>query len=312
MTKQSRRFRITLFREEKPTMPEFMTYLAGQQEIAPTTGRIHWQLYGETRVKTTAKSEQKGKGLAFHLAEYWKVKAVDTRFADLPGGAKAYVQKSETAVEGTFFELGKALKATGSPQEIAEQILEGATPLEVIESNPANLMYLRSAMALASMMKPAYDARAMTLDVIWGGTGSGKSHLARQIMAKAGFPAPHIPTCYQNGYFIGPFDHAPVLYLEDLTPKDIPRSVLLRLCDKWVGIFNVKNGQAYSVYTHVVITSNYPPQAFDDETGAFQDRIRRFGTVTHLKERYQHVISPTQLAPGPRFTSGASEAGHGD
>ncbi len=313
MSKQSRRFRVTLFRGEKPSMSaELMTYLAGQQETCPDTGRLHWQLYLETRVKSTATLKRTGQGLANALAALWEVDAVDTRIADYPEQAKAYVRKPDSAVEGTYFEEGSALRTTGSPQEIAEQILGGATPLEVIERNPANLMYLRSAMALASMKKPAFDERTMKFDFIWGVPGSGKSHLARQIMAKAGFSSPHIPTCYQNGYFLGPFDHAQVLYLEDLTPKDIPRSVLLKLCDKWVGIFNVKNGQAYSVYTHIIITSNFPPQAFDDETGAFQDRIRRFGSSTHLSERFLPANSPTQLAPAPSFTSGASEDGLGD
>ena len=291
---------------------DLLVYLAGQQETCPDTGKLHWQLYAETRVKTTPTSKKKGCGLAAQLAALWEVEAVDTRIADFPEKAKAYVKKTESSVAGTYFEEGSALRSAAAPQEIAEQILAGATALEVVQQNPANLMYLRNAVLLEGMVQPDYDERPIGFDFLWGVTGSGKSHRARLIMKDLGFKGINLPTTYVNTYFQGPFARARVLYLEDLSPKDIPRSILLKLCDKWVNIFNVKNGQAYGTYTHIIITSNYPPQAFDDETGAFQDRIRRFGSTTHFTERYNSGDPPPQLAPARKATSAASSFADGD
>lgn len=269
-------------------MADFMSYLAGQKEICPDTGRTHWQLYVETTKKIAAHSVKRGKrgGLELKLCTHWEVVGCHTKIARSVKALKDYVEKAETAVEGTWFEEGTPMKAGSDASEVATRILAGATPLEVMAENPANLMYLRNAQALAAMMPPPFVERDVRLYFLYGVSGGGKSHRAREIMQAAGEEV-CVPCGFERGFFSGPIGSRNCVYLEDLSPEDIPHTTLLRLCDKWVPQLNVKGGATYCIATTIIITSNYHPMLFDKAPMyPLARRFQDYGTVEHFPTRY--------------------------
>jgi len=77
-------------------LPTWATYIAGQVEVAPTTGYRHWQLLVCLRKKTTVSGVKK---LFTNDTHAEKAMSSDQ--------AREYVLKEETSVAGTRFEFGE-------------------------------------------------------------------------------------------------------------------------------------------------------------------------------------------------------------
>ncbi len=299
---QSRRFRVTLFHhEQKPPQAEGLRYFCCQQEKCPDTDRLHWQMYVETESKISPTGKKKTDGLANLLKRVWaqtrdeghKETGIDVRVADFPVEAKRYTTLNDkgSAVAGTWFEVGTQLRTAADPQDIATMVLGGQSALEVVQANPANLMYLRSAMTLQAMLPPSFDERDVHIHHIWGCSGSGKSYRAREIMRSYGMTRT-LSCGYTKPYFLGDIGNAECIYLEDMEPTDIPHKELLRLTDRYVYNARVLYGTTPIIAKVIIISSNDSPDMFDKQPHfAYRRRLQDWGTVHHLAERYVH---PTQ------------------
>lgn len=124
---------FTKFAERPPAYTKHMRYLCYQKEKCPDSGRYHWQGYVE-------------------FSEGLTMKAVKTIFMDetihleprkgTQQQAIAYCRKTESAVDGSFRELGE-LKIQGSRSDlnsIWEAVESGATKLELLKEFKGNAL----------------------------------------------------------------------------------------------------------------------------------------------------------------------------
>lgn len=163
----------TLFDWTPPeVLPVGLTWLRGQQEKCPSTGRLHHQVVAgfKSPVRRTALGRVVGPG-------HWE--------ATKSAAADSYVWKDDTAVPETRFELGS--------KPLRRNV---ATDWELVRSNaksgdldeiPADIYvrYYRSLLAIAAD-NAVPVAIVRDVFVFWGRTGTGKSQRA---WAEAGLSA---------------------------------------------------------------------------------------------------------------------------
>lgn len=104
---QGRWWSVTEFSEEwspPSRLPEGVCFIAGQRELAPSTGRSHWQCV----VHFSKKTRRRGVVALFSQSAH----------AELSRSAAAdiYVEKEDTAVSGTRFRLGEPVLNRNSKQ----------------------------------------------------------------------------------------------------------------------------------------------------------------------------------------------------
>jgi len=119
---QFRQALITTYDADAPDYEESLfNYMNYQQEICPTTGREHWQVYVQC-IKRLTLSTMKG-----HFGTTAHVQKVV-----IDNGASEYCLKDETSVDGTRREFGSK-RSAGRPSEITfEQIQECDTWVDVL------------------------------------------------------------------------------------------------------------------------------------------------------------------------------------
>jgi hypothetical protein len=145
-------------------LPGGCTWLRGQQETCPTTGRLHHQVIAGfiQPVRRTAVIRIIGAG-------HWE--------ATKSAAADEYVWKDATRVAGTQFELGgKPLRRNVATDWDA---IRRAAKLGDLDGVPADV-YVRYYGALTRIaadhaITPAIER---SVSVFWGPTGTGKSKLA--------------------------------------------------------------------------------------------------------------------------------------
>lgn len=200
-----RRFAVTWYDLEAAKAyrpdPAVVKYFRGQIEKCPETGRKHFQGYIEV-----AKS-----------CRFTKIKKIlnanDVHVEPAGGSAaenRAYTSKEESRLEpedpdAFDTEFGKALAQGARTDLLAfkDRIVGGATNLEVADEFPDLYVKYHD-----KIEKIRYDhskprTTAPTVHVLWGETGAGKSHLARELAGPGAYWVPHGSTKWWPGYRTG-------------------------------------------------------------------------------------------------------------
>jgi len=229
-------------------LDDAIQFLHGQQERG-ATGYEHWQL-------------------VVHFKRAVRLSAVKRHFANSAHAeptrseaAEQYVLKDDTAIENTRFELGRrALKRNSKKDWDEIKALAKAGKLDDIPSD----VYIQHYKSLMSIKKDNMQplAQERTCVVLWGPTGTGKSHRAWAAYPNAYPKDPN--TKYWDGYQ----QHEHVVIDEFRGRIDI--SHLLRWLDKYPVILEVKFGACVLVAHKIIITSNISPEdwypAVDEQT----------------------------------------------
>ncbi len=114
MNPKSRNFAITIFDPSwiRPSsLPAGLVYLCGQQELCPTSNKVHWQLYARTINNVRFGSVKK----------YLNCPSAHVEIARNAAAARSYCFKSETR-HSTPFELGE-WKEIGRPKKASDDAL---------------------------------------------------------------------------------------------------------------------------------------------------------------------------------------------
>lgn len=195
--------------------------------------------------------------------------------------AKAYSSKEDTRVDGPF-EFGTEPVATGqgarSDLVSLKRALEADTPMETVWSDhfPTMLKYYKGAHEFKRVCQQAKPRTEKSVTyVLFGPTGTGKSHWAR-----TNFPNAYWFTKPNKGaplWFDGYDGRSDIIF--DEFYGWIPYDMLLRMCDANPLQLQIKGGHVGFAPRNIVFTSNRPPEQwynytnFSGGTGPFFRRI---------------------------------------
>lgn len=254
-------------------------YAVYGHEIAPSTGTPHLQGYISLRKKmrmTTLQGKMREINVNLSL-QVAKASANENR---------VYCTKAD---KDNFFECGDinhCSSVRSDLREVTEQIAAGKRLYEIYESNRTCFIQyhsgIKSAVALEEKILCPKVRNDLTVSVFYGEAGTGKSHRAVEICNAGKLDyffcnSPQGGVVWWDGY-----DREPAVIIDDFKGWIKPHD-LWRILDKWELRLPTKGSIRYAFYTHVFITSNYPPLSWYSDEVVFdrQALLRRLHNI-HL------------------------------
>lgn len=289
---------------EFPERRSVFRYCCFQLEIAPTTGNRHCQGYiylNSARRLPFLKRFIGGFGL--HTGHGAELQPHIERSRGTPQQNREYCSKTDTAVEGSFREMG-SLPRQGQRSdltELAEAIAEGGDMHDIAAQFPCEFIkFSRGIQALKTALSSKPRSATVEPTVFWwfGPTGTGKSKLAFETYPDAYIKMP------TNKWWDG-YEAQLEVILDDYRPAMCPFHELLRLLDRYPMKVEYKGGSTeLQATTFVITTCERPELLWNGKTDEMIDQlirrlteIRQFhpdGTTTILKNSTTtYVKTPT-------------------
>lgn len=264
--KKSRNFFFTIWDNSDETWEKLdqldVRALAAQEEICPTTGKIHIQAC----CRMPSPRAFKYWHTLFHPVKLWVRRCVD-----LPK-ARGYCTKDDTRRPGgrSLVKGDEWTNEQGAPSELRSLVAELTTPGADLRT--AILRYptafVRSHRGVYELLKyiPVDlndDRRAVNVRVLYGPTGVGKTHRIHEWIRQAGVQYYKLTSSCAgtNGilWFPGYIDQW-VLIIDDFRGDWIPWQHLLAICQDWYGDVRVASDRwVRGVWREVWITSDRHP-----------------------------------------------------
>lgn len=285
----SRRYLVTLFEDEwePQNVPPFFRYIVGQREAAPTTGRLHYQLYCELRSPQRLRAIKNYFGDAVHAeaAERSRQRCInyctkeETR-SDPPHAIEWPVGAGDGVAlgggQGRRSDLVRARDAARAGYQ--QGGARGAWEALYNDHFPAAAAYRRGFEGYLSHLAYRTRSGAPDVEVHDGPTGTGKT---RQAFER--FPAIFsLPPLSERApvWFDGYLGQAQVL-LDDFDGKSISLPYLLRILDRYPMQVPVKGGFVHWTPETIIITTNisvshWYPEADIQHRRALERRITKY------------------------------------
>lgn len=253
------RFTITLWQIYIPDM-DFWTYFCYQKEACPTTGKIHWQAYGETL----------GRRKFSTIVRHFKLMETPPHILECRGTPQEnrnYCKKTETSI-GDFEEFGKISPEPepGKRTDIdmfAMAILSGDSTQELSIKFPGMVLKYHNHiyhLRLIRALDFAQKIRPIEVIWLWGEPGTGKSRAAfSYALEQKHFDQPLFSN---SSVWFENYNCAELLLLDELKPSTVPAQLLNRLLDRYPLPIAYKGSSTYACWHKVLITSNYHPDGF--------------------------------------------------
>ena len=234
---QSRHWCGTSFDLKAPTFSPSMRYLVYQQELCPTSARLHWQFF-----------------VTFHLKK--RLKAVKDYFEsahleparNIPKAIE-YCKKTDTQITKP---VEHGIPLTSIQSQTVLDALRTRTPLELIIEVPN---YWRSLNALNNIrMLVAPPRHHWTQGILLHGpTGSGKSRIAHNISSFLGDDQTY--TASSDLKWFDGYQGQPLVIVDEFVGK-AEGPDLLRLCDRYPLTKQIKGGTVVFNSKLIIFTSN--------------------------------------------------------
>lgn len=258
---------------------DHMKYQVYQLETCPTTGRIHWQGYVEMKHTIRRKAMMK------MLGNCWCDIRKGTR-----DQARAYCmdrKKKGVVLESPVFEFGTWGKGQGNRTDI-DQAVACKSVAEIKAKYPA--IYVRYFKGFEKLFLPdASRDWEMKIDVFWGPTHSGKTHVARQLMKDS-------PTYWKmpGKWFDGYTGQENVIWDDfNYMHKDLNDKFMLRLFDKYPLIVEPKGSTVNFVAKWIILTCDSHPRDWTYNEKDQAQLMRRINRIVEFKP------DPDRKAPAP-------------
>lgn len=239
--RKSRAFCLTIFDQEifEKTFKHDtnVRYQIAGKEVAPTTGKVHWQcyLYYTNPRRLTA------------VIKRYKPSHVEIAMGT-PSQNKLYCSK-----DGDIWEAGKIPDDQGKGK-LAEVLDQYDNLDDILTEEPELFCRYRNGIREIMEAKAAKNRFFKRPIVEWlhGPTGCGKSKYA--------FEKGCVPVSYNNGFF-SDWGNAKKIVLEEMR-GEIPYPILLKLLDGYHNYYNVniKGGHKLIDLDMIIITSPFKPE----------------------------------------------------
>lgn len=243
------RIRI-LYEHEK----EAIQYICGQMEIAPETGRKHFQGYIQM-------SKQKRMSwMKNHIDAQAHWEAQNARDNNL---ARDYCKKEETKAPGhEFIEYGefRTTKGRGTRtdlEELKEKIKSGLDHKSLIEEMPNEYArYVKFVDRCMSIYKPLPHPEGVVLKLYYGAPGTGKTRKAYE-----DYPDIYCTPISNGALWLDGYDKESEALLDDFSGSLSKWSLTetLRLLDRYPVLAPIKGGFAWWVPKIIIVTTNVHP-----------------------------------------------------
>lgn len=277
-----------------PPFTDEMAYLVYGREVAPTTGQVHLQCY-----------------VRFHKRKEFKTaKNILPEGAHLEAAKGNEKQNRDYCIkEGDFRETGTYDEKEGQQgrrsdlEEVAEKIKAGSSLKAIAEENPAT--FIKNSAGIEKLARlvqpPPPPTRDIRTIILWGPTGTGKTHRVR--------------TTYPEAYSVipgrdpwGDYSNEKVIFFDEFDYTQwTPQEMNLYL-DKWPCKLNARYNNKSAYWTTVIICANENPHdwwplANQRLRGAFERRItenhyiadkNQSINLTSEQQQQQQPSSPTQ------------------
>lgn len=286
---------------------EGVRFITWQRELAPDTGREHFQAFLQLKEKKTATWVKELLGTGAHIEIVKKIRCdEECRKAqefydankDVPtvvddkGKEKMqhspcgyhYCRKLYTRVDGPY-EQGDRVGAGARTDllEVQEKIKQGANIEQIYDEHfEASAKYNKFFKEYRSM-KASRRTWTMEVIVIWGRTGDGKTQKAYETV---GFGKDVFEVKDDKNFPFTSYDGQEKILWDEFSGSSCDIKYLLRLMDRYP--LQVRGLQHYYEFLGktLVITSNYPPWEWYRGAGvehvkALNRRLREFGTIVH-------------------------------
>jgi len=252
-------------------------YACMQEEIAPTTGTPHMQGYMNLKTKKRMATIQKEFGTY----------AIPLALINANGTAEENRTYCTDPTKGqNQWETGNInIVGQGKRTEltiVAEKALGKRKLKEIAEEHPTTyIKYYRGINSLIDILDEPPNEREMDIVLFFGAARTGKSTKARSYAKLYG-------ECYNLGipnggqvWFDG-YNGQDTLLIDEFKGWIQP-TFLNQLLDKYLLKLPIKGGFVNAKFTHVFITSNYPPEQWWNEK-VIWNREALYGRITAIYE----------------------------
>lgn len=254
----SRRYAFTSFKDEEPSFDaEKMTYLIYQREVCPETQREHWQ--GFIILKSPSRFHAVKAHIGDSAAHLEECKGSDESNI-------AYCSKDDSCKPGCkVVEHGSRPKGKGARTDIEDAVRaieSGVRPHEYVSSNPRSLRFYAAMCRFSDAIAPTGSTYNGNKKVLWlsGPSGCGKTRLAHHL---AGGSVVRLAQVDRNHYWFDGAAGQKVVLWDDVQPDNMPPlSAFKQIMDSYGFPCPVKGGFGFFNPDLIVVTSNYPLDAF--------------------------------------------------
>lgn len=179
--------------------------------------------------------------------------------------AKAYCSKEETRLSGPFT-YGEEPLGSGTRSDLISlkrSIDEGKSQLELFEDHFEPMLKYHKGIALYRSLKVPPRTEKTRVIVLFGPTGTGKSHTAHKSFPNAASVSP--PTESKGPIWFDGYDGNFATIIDEFYGW-IRHDTMLRLCDAYAYRAPIKGGFINFNSKYLIITSNDPPSKWYDYT----------------------------------------------
>ncbi len=221
--------------------------------------------------------------------------------------ARDYCKKEEGEIhEWGEFVPGSQGKRTDI-HEFADAIKAGSKKMALIDAYPEQMLKFRgNALKMVADLeaRDIPNIRPVTVYVLWGPTGSGKTYTA---MTSEETDQVYLMHCSQleKGWWDG-YEEQNTLVLDEWTPSSCNITVMLWVLDSYKKRLKVHHGQTYAHWNRVIVTTNKNwlaiGEAYNDvypgaDIKHQQALHRRITKVYHMDKPWKEMEKP--LLPPP-------------
>jgi len=235
---------------------EIVRYFVGSREVAPETGRLHWQCYAEFYEKCSTKKLQRLFKCPFAHTEIARGSGLDN---------EAYCSKDPLYEVVTW---GTSASKAGFRSDLAavgESVRAGFSELQVWRAHPDQyIKYTRGIQAAIDLEDEDNIPERRKVEVIvnWGATGAGKTSEFWETYGEGENRRKLfvVPLSEKGAGWMDKYRGQPYILLDEFTGQ-IPVTEWLKMVDMYP--FNCEcRGRAprWGRWTKVLITSQLPPE----------------------------------------------------
>lgn len=283
-----------------------MAYMVFQHEIGAAAATPHIQ--GYVRFKT-----RKALDTAKHFI-------ADTAHMEVARGTEAqnhdYCTKADTRAPGTEPREAGTYDPTAGTQgkrsdliAVADKLKAGATLQTIAMEHPSEIIKYSSGIErLSQLLLQPPLRRDLHVTVLWGPTGTGKSHRALNA-----FPEAYIVRMSGARSPWDQYNNQQVVIFEEFDPADCPPHQLNSWLDVWKLTLPCRYNNKHAFYTHVIILTNMDPTTWyamfpQAQVQAVQRRLQEpMGHIYNVVDRETPVdfswwtaaAAPAAAAPAP-------------